>query len=381
MSACKQEPEVKASGFCHFEGLKHNIKRKGRWSELYGKEHFASSNSGRGFNSYFNEVFEEADRLYIIKGGPGTGKSSLMKRIAEEGEKRGAEVRRIYCSSDPRSLDGIIIYLKDKRVALADGTAPHIMEPELPGAREKLINLGEFWDDAVLYRQRDKIEKLNMLKSRCYDRAYKWLSGALDMCEVIKDISSRVVDRQGVDALAASIVSPVGSGEGFCMHTAVISAIGGAGLDRKDSLYESAKRKILIRDRYMTAHLLLESIVREARVKGLDITVSRDPIDADRIDAVLIPSASLSVTVSERDAEAGDEVIFMSENMNEIGGEEENGMIRAERCRSSMISAATAALAEASSYHLELERIYSACMDFSALDKLSAELCLEIFGE
>ena len=46
--------------------------------------YFASANGYRGFRSYFNEVFAEEglDKLFILKGGPGTGKSTLMKRLA-----------------------------------------------------------------------------------------------------------------------------------------------------------------------------------------------------------------------------------------------------------------------------------------------------------
>ena len=44
---------------------------------------FAASNSCEGFKNYYGEVFNDtrADRLYIIKGGPGTGKSTLMKTL------------------------------------------------------------------------------------------------------------------------------------------------------------------------------------------------------------------------------------------------------------------------------------------------------------
>jgi DNA gyrase subunit A len=45
-------------------------------------------------------------------------------------------------------LDGIIIV--EKNIAVIDGTAPHIYEPKLPGICEKMINLGENWDEKKL---------------------------------------------------------------------------------------------------------------------------------------------------------------------------------------------------------------------------------------
>ena len=51
------------------------------------EKYFAAANSYKGFKSYFDRIFapEQFDRIYIIKGGPGTGKSSIMKNIVLEG--------------------------------------------------------------------------------------------------------------------------------------------------------------------------------------------------------------------------------------------------------------------------------------------------------
>ena len=69
---------------------------------------FAASNSARGFKSYYDQVFDrkKLERVYIIKGGPGTGKSSFMKRVALWAQKKGMDVEYYYCSSDTNSLDG-----------------------------------------------------------------------------------------------------------------------------------------------------------------------------------------------------------------------------------------------------------------------------------
>ena len=54
------------------------------------KVFFASSNSYKGFQSYFDLIYNPKNlkKIYIVKGGPGTGKSHLMKSVAEhfEGE-------------------------------------------------------------------------------------------------------------------------------------------------------------------------------------------------------------------------------------------------------------------------------------------------------
>ena len=81
--------------------------------------YFAAANAYNGFKNYFNEVFnpDEFDKIFIIKGGPGTGKSTLMKNIMStlnEDIKKEA----ILCSSDVKSLDGLILEFSNKKVAI-----------------------------------------------------------------------------------------------------------------------------------------------------------------------------------------------------------------------------------------------------------------------
>ena len=55
------------------------------------KEFFAAANSGNGFVSFYSQIFgnDRIEQRYLIKGGPGTGKSTFMKKIAQRAEEKG----------------------------------------------------------------------------------------------------------------------------------------------------------------------------------------------------------------------------------------------------------------------------------------------------
>ena len=54
------------------------------------KRVFAGSNTGVGFHSFFHHIAgPEIEHVYVIKGGPGTGKSTLMSYMAEKSISRG----------------------------------------------------------------------------------------------------------------------------------------------------------------------------------------------------------------------------------------------------------------------------------------------------
>ena len=64
-----------------------------------------------------------------IEGRSRNGKSTFEKHIGVI-IGQGYDVEHMHCSSDGRSLDGLVI--PKLKVALLDGTAPHVTDPETP---------------------------------------------------------------------------------------------------------------------------------------------------------------------------------------------------------------------------------------------------------
>ena len=85
---------------------------------------FLGANSEEGFFSLYDQLLGgRLDDLMILKGGPGCGKSSLMRKVGAAMEEQGLAVEYIQCSGDPDSLDAVII--PTLATAIVDGTAPH----------------------------------------------------------------------------------------------------------------------------------------------------------------------------------------------------------------------------------------------------------------
>ncbi len=87
-------------------------------------EYFLGANSPSGFYSLYDQLLppERARAIYILKGGPGCGKSTLMRKVAAWAQETGLETEYILCSGDPDSLDAVVF--PDKAAAIVDGTAP-----------------------------------------------------------------------------------------------------------------------------------------------------------------------------------------------------------------------------------------------------------------
>lgn len=54
--------------------------------------YYAGGNTARGFHNLYEENLKGLNRLFILKGGPGTGKSSLIKVIGREWVEKGYDI-------------------------------------------------------------------------------------------------------------------------------------------------------------------------------------------------------------------------------------------------------------------------------------------------
>ena len=117
-------------------------------------EYFAGANTRNGFVSIFDERFGDIERLYILKGSSGCGKSTFMRKAMMRAREFSIPYDVIYCSADRDSVDGVVF--KTLGVAIADGTAPHTLDVKYPCVRETIINLGQFWNEKKLLPKRKK---------------------------------------------------------------------------------------------------------------------------------------------------------------------------------------------------------------------------------
>ncbi len=339
---------------------------------------FAAANSGRGFVSFYDGVFDrpELSRRYILKGGPGTGKSGFMRRIAACAEERGRGVRYYRCSSDPDSLDGIVV---DDRLAVLDGTAPHAVEPKFPGARDELVNLGAFWDSEALLARYGEIEALDKQKSACYAKAYRYLSAATELEELNGEIVRPYVLWDKMRAAAHRILRSLPEGEGFDLLPGLQSAIGMRGRVRLDSYERMAGCLYAVDDCYGIGAMFLSCLIDEAMKKRQPISVSYEPLMPDRPDGVFLRSLGDCFLCGASGETLPDGRIRMRRFLNPDFPPDSKARIRMNRRLSeAMILEAETTLSEAGRVHGRLEEIYGACMDFSLLDTFTKEFCQRI---
>ena len=142
--------------------------------------YFLGANSAKGFYSLYGGFCrpESGVFLWVIKGGPGCGKSSFMKTIGKAAEQEGLAVEYVWCSGDPDSLDAV--YVPAWKTAYADGTAPHVLEVACPAASGLYLDLGRFYDRTALQPKLAEILALQHRNRALSRDAYTFLAAAAE---------------------------------------------------------------------------------------------------------------------------------------------------------------------------------------------------------
>ena len=336
---------------------------------------FAGANTGKGFvGAYRDFVCEEKlNHLWILKGGSGTGKSTLMRKIQADVCSGGHSCVRYLCSSDPDSLDAVVI---DEKYIILDGTSPHVWEMEYPGAVSELIYLGKHWCPEKLEAERDTILRLIRRKKDAYCAGYACLNAVSVLEREQYRTSMGLLDREKLnvwmDRILRKVPGQARTGETEQTRTWAVTA---KGLCRTDGLYRMAKVHWTVADSLQTAVCLMELLAMRCRELRIPVTMALHPVN-DRITEVYIPSLDLHIAMGNS---SSDKTICMSRFLQKEQLAEKKGPIRMTvRCMVSLLEDACASFGEAGRAHSELESVYGNAMDFAGLNRETAQIRKQI---
>lgn len=349
---------------------------------------FLASNSADGFINGFKNAFEPKDgwRVYLIKGGPGTGKSSFMKRVAQSFLAFGEEVETAACSSDPDSLDAVL--LKGKKIAIFDATAPHVLDPAYPGVCEEILNFGEFWNTEKLLPYSKDILNLTDLNKALHIKAQRIISaiGQLKRNQMKTSLIATDIDK--TFSFAASLAARYikcfdAKGKERVVYLSAITPEGEVFYG--ETIEKLCKEKIVLVDEYGTVSNIILSCIRDYALKnGAEIiTVKNNLLPAEQIDHIIIPKLAIAFCSQRGEMAWGKERvrrIHASRFMDrEILKESRAKTSFGRRLEKELIKAAVQTLSEAKTVHDKLESFYIKAMDFQLLNEFTREFTENLF--
>lgn len=92
------------------------------------------------------------ERRVFIKGYPGTGKSTFMKRLAVSAVERGFEVQLVWCGLDATSIDMVVI--PELSFCIFDSTEPHVYYPDHHRPGDEILDLAQYCELTELQEEK-----------------------------------------------------------------------------------------------------------------------------------------------------------------------------------------------------------------------------------
>src|SRR5680860_75500 len=119
------------------------------------RHYFAEGMTTRGYISLLPNMMPSWRRVYVLLGGPGTGKSTFIKVIGLELLDRGYGVDFLRSVRDPDSMAGFI--MPQMGLVMLDAMEVSPLRWRAPGVVEKFIYFSIFCDELRLDKQRSEI--------------------------------------------------------------------------------------------------------------------------------------------------------------------------------------------------------------------------------
>ena len=256
---------------------------------------FPGNNSIRGFHSFYRSGLSGMERICILKGGPGTGKSSLMRCVAEYFSERGVDVELWQCSSDNDSLDGVLI--PAYKTALIDGTPPHGMDPVYPGVREEIWDLGVFWDGDILRKKGSEIIALTDRITATFGSAYETLKEAGEWDSKLLALRQGEESEERAKAFAEKIL---GASRGRQRHLFAAAVTPCGVVDHTLDLCAEISRRCFLRGKRGLGQQKYMEILADTAVKReVPVDIYHGHLDPDEIVLLIFPTLDLSVASVE----------------------------------------------------------------------------------
>ena len=346
---------------------------------------FFGVNNKTKYCSLFEDLYNpyEKGTHIILKGGPGTGKSTLMKKIAEKLENKGYYVERGYCSADPNSLD--LVLAPELNFSIVDGTSPHMVEPILPGISEHIVDLGVAWDRKYLNNHIAEIGELTKANSFQHKKVADFLKVAARIETECALICGSFIDEEKLERyikrLENRIIPNRKTEEKGKIHKRFLSAVSPDGIVvQHDSIVALAENIITIEDEYSAiAPYIVQSLCEKAVDSGYDVYECFCPLfPRFKVEHIIIPELKVAVFTENSYHCSIDETstrVHASRFFDKPAfTKNKEKLVFYKKAKKELIDEAVRKLSLAKDTHDRLEEFYIKATDFEVINDISEKI-------
>lgn len=348
---------------------------------------FPGGNTAEGFYSLHDNIIgPNRNMLYILKGMPGGGKSSMMKEIGKRAYEKGYSVELHHCPSDPNSIDAVVI--EELRIGIIDGTPPHPVDPVYPGVSEVIIDLTQYIDRNNIKGYKSEIIKAKANNKKAYRKAYNYFKAAKSIYSEIEESNKEYVDFKAINEFSLGFLDEIFSREArevkrdFKVRNLFSSAYTPNGyIDNLKTILVDVGTRYYLKGEIGTGKsTFLKRVIDAATLRGYHLEVYHNPLIPSKLESVIIFELGTIISTNAKILEFPNTVIDFAKFLNKPEGltEENNEEIR---LFNELVLGGVEGLKGAKENHQILEDVYKKTVDYTGVDKIRERIWQEIEGK
>lgn len=342
---------------------------------------FPGGNTSRGFYPLQENIIgENRNFLYILKGMPGGGKSSLMKEIARRSLEEGYTIEYHHCPSDPTSIDAVVIV--QLKIVILDGTPPHSMDPTYPGITERIVDLSRFIDEEKIKPFKEEIIKAKKNNKKAYGRAFNYFKAARAVYEEIEANNRGFADLKSLIKYENECIEEIFNKKEVKVSKSLFktrhlfsSAYTPEGyFDYTETLLQGIEGRYFLNGHIGTGKSeFLQRIADRCKWEDYDIEIYYNSFIPEKIESIFIWNLNIVISSNDKMKDFSYKLIDFNKYFDESKINKEDYSVFED-----LKERGIEGLKSAKKNHFILEEMYNPTVDFNGIDKEREKIWKEI---
>lgn len=342
---------------------------------------FTSSHTCQGFRTFLPELLDNVGKVFVLKGAPGSGKSTFIRLLGESFSEQGYEVEFWVSAADPVSPEGVLV--PQLNAAVVNGSLPCPIEPRYPGVTGDLIYLGDYWDKEAVAARGQVIIDLCDRQDAHRRQADAVLRNACTLKEGMRNQTGAYLNLEKLHQVVDQLVGEILETDPQEKHYFASAVTAEGMINYMDEISTSCTKRYVFRGPAGSGQsTVLAELARRALAKGYSLEYYHCGLETDHLQMIIVPNLQLALIdagMLELAVKPWDIVVDMSqclEGYDEVEAMTESSESR--RMYEALMLEAQKELDKSQRCQRDLKKIYALAMDFEALDRRRMEVRSEI---
>lgn len=166
---------------------------------------FASAITPEGPKNYLESIFAASERMVVVTGSPGTGRSTILAKLADAAAERGFYTECFHCALNPDKLEHL--WWPELQAGVTTWAWPHRCSVE--SVDEIRIDMDETLDTGLLKRDVDHIELAGERFRMLFDDAICSIHEAKTAHDEMEKYYIPYMDFAGIDRLRERVIERI----------------------------------------------------------------------------------------------------------------------------------------------------------------------------